>query len=175
SGGFAMPLARAQELTGHTGQISLIAVSNTGGVKDSTSKSDAAVDAIDAALANQPYRAVAIKKSAVHTAEIAGNAFTSIFLVLGLFSIAAGVLLIFLIFVLLAAERKPEMGMARAVGMKRRQLTQMFLAEGIAYDLVSALVGSALGVGVAFLIVEMMGRIIGGGINITPVATWRSL
>ncbi|HEX3721579.1 MAG TPA: FtsX-like permease family protein [Nitrolancea sp.] len=175
SGGFAMPLARAQALTGHTGQISLIAVSNTGGVKDSTSKSDAAVAAIDNAIGSQPYRAVAIKKSAVHTAEIAGNAFTSIFLVLGLFSIAAGVLLIFLIFVLLAAERKPEMGMARAVGMKRRQLTQMFLAEGIAYDLVAALVGSALGVGVAFLIVELMGRIIGGGLNIAPVATWRSL
>ncbi|HVX29463.1 MAG TPA: FtsX-like permease family protein [Nitrolancea sp.] len=175
SGGFTMSLAEAQKLTGHANQISMIAISNHGGIKDGVSNTDAAVDAIDAAVANQPYRAVAIKKSAVDTAELAGNAFTSIFLVLGLFSIAAGVLLIFLIFVLLAAERKPEMGMARAVGMKRRQLTQMFLAEGIAYDLVSALVGAALGVGVAFLIVELMGRIIGGGFDITPVATWRSL
>ncbi|HEX7102099.1 MAG TPA: ABC transporter permease, partial [Nitrolancea sp.] len=175
SGGFGMPLDRAQQLTGHAGQLSLIAVSNTGGVKDGTAKSDDAVAALNKAIGDQPYRAVAVKKSAVDTAELAGNAFTSIFLVLGLFSIAAGVLLIFLIFVLLAAERKPEMGMARAIGMKRRQLTQMFLAEGIAYDLVSALVGAALGVGVAFLIVEIMGRIIGGGFNITPVATWRSL
>jgi len=175
SGGFTMSLAEAQKLTGHTGQISMIGISNHGGVKDGVSNTDAVVNALDSALANQPYRAVAIKQSAVHSAEAAGNAFTSIFLVLGLFSIAAGVLLIFLIFVLLAAERKPEMGMARAVGMKRRQLTQMFLAEGIAYDLVSALVGAALGVGVAFLIVELMGRIIGGGFNITPVATWRSL
>jgi putative ABC transport system permease protein len=67
------------------------------------------------------------------------------------------------------------MGMARAVGMKRRQLTQMFLAEGIAYDLVSALVGAALGVGVAFLIMELLGKVLGGFVDIRPVATWRSL
>ncbi len=158
-----------------TEQISLIAVSNTGGIKDGINYSDQAVQAVDSALAGQPYRAVPVKKDAVNTAEAAGNTFTSVFLVLGLFSIAAGILLIFLIFVLLAAERKPEMGMARAVGMKRRQLTQMFLAEGIAYDLVSALVGAALGVGVAFLIVNLMGRLISDAIDIRPVATWRSL
>ncbi len=175
SGGFVMHLNDAQTITGHAGQISLIAVSNTGGVKDSAGYSDQAVKAVDNALSGMPYRAVPVKQDSVKSAETAGNAFTSIFLVLGLFSIAAGVLLIFLIFVLLAAERKPEMGMARAIGMKRRQLTQMFLAEGIAYDLVAALVGAALGVGVAFLIVEMMGQIIGDVINIKPVVTWRSL
>src|SRR6185437_4502093 len=95
SGGFAMSLAEAQQLTGHAGQISMIAISNHGGVKNGVSNTDAVVNALDSALANQPYRAVAIKKSAVDTAELAGNAFTSIFLVLGLFSIAAGVLLIF--------------------------------------------------------------------------------
>lgn len=175
SGGFVMPLNEAQSITGHAGQISLIAVSNTGGVKDSTNSSDQAAKAVDSALSGMPYRAVPVKHDAVKMAETAGNEFTSIFLVLGLFSIAAGVLLIFLIFVLLAAERKPEMGMARAVGMKRRQLTQMFLAEGIAYDLVAALIGAALGVGVAFLIMELMGQIIGDAINIKPVVTWRSL
>ncbi|MGA7669151.1 MAG: FtsX-like permease family protein [Nitrolancea sp.] len=175
AGGFAMPLSEAQQITNHAGQISLVAISNTGGVKDSTSYSDAAVNAVDNALAGMPYRAVPVKHDAVKAAETAGNAFTSIFLVLGLFSIAAGILLIFLIFVLLAAERKPEMGMARAVGMKRRQLTQMFLAEGIAYDLASAAVGAALGVGVAFLIVELMGQLIGDVLTIKPTITWRSL
>ncbi len=42
-GGFAMPLAEAQAITSHQGQISLIAVSNTGGVKDSIDYSDQAV------------------------------------------------------------------------------------------------------------------------------------
>ena len=70
---------------------------------------------------------------------------------LGLFSIAAGVMLIFLIFVMLAAERKAEMGMARAVGAQRRHLVQSFVAEGIAYAVLAGVVGAALGVGAAAL------------------------
>jgi hypothetical protein len=45
-------------------------------------------------------------------------------------------LLIFLILVMLAAERRAEMGMSRAVGMKRRQLIEAIMAEGMAYSLV---------------------------------------
>ncbi|HET7038101.1 MAG TPA: FtsX-like permease family protein [Thermomicrobiaceae bacterium] len=174
-GGFVMPLAEAQQLTGRTGQLSLVAVANKGSVKESVKRSDAAVSALNSALEGSPYKAVPIKQSALETSELAGNIFTSVFMMLGLFSIAAGVLLIFLIFVLLAAERKPEMGMARAVGLKRRQLTQMFLAEGIAYDLVSALVGAGLGVLVAFVIATAMGSLVGDFFTIKPVATWRSL
>lgn len=175
AGGFAMALDRAQALLELPGQISFIAVSNTGGVEDGAEATDTAITAIEAALGEAPYRAVRVKQRALDMAEDGANVFTSIFLVLGLFSIAAGILLIFLIFVLLAAERKPEMGMARAVGMQRRQLTEMFLAEGIAYDLVSALIGAALGVGVAFVIAGVMGRLVGEFFDIVPTAHWRSL
>ncbi|MBI5288312.1 MAG: FtsX-like permease family protein [Chloroflexi bacterium] len=68
---------------------------------------------------------------------------------LGLFTIAAGMLLVFLILVMLAAERRPEMGMSRAVGMRRMQLIQAFMAEGMAYSLASAGLGVALGVAVS--------------------------
>ena len=43
----------------------------------------------------------------------------SLFTTFGTFSIAAGILLIFLIFVMLAAERRGELGIARAVGTRR--------------------------------------------------------
>jgi ABC-type antimicrobial peptide transport system permease subunit len=65
---------------------------------------------------------------------------------MSLFSVAAGVLLIILIFSMLAAERRPEMGMARALGAQRRQLIEQFLVEGAAYALLSGLIGAALGV-----------------------------
>ena len=68
----------------------------------------------------------------------------SFFLLLGLFSIGAGILLIVMIFVMLAAERKSEMGMARAVGTKRGHLVQMFIAEGMGYNILAAMVGVAL-------------------------------
>jgi putative ABC transport system permease protein len=77
----------------------------------------------------------------------------------GLFSIAAGVLLIFLIFMMLAAARKSEMGMARAVGTRRRHLIQMFIFEGTAYDLAAAVVGVGLGVAVTYAIAGIVARI----------------
>ena len=80
----------------------------------------------------------------------------SMFTTFGSFSIAAGILLIFLIFVMLAAERRGELGIARAVGTRRGHLVQMFLYEGLAYDLVAAAVGALLGIAVAFAMVLAM-------------------
>ena len=55
-------------------------------------------------------------------------------------------MLIFMIFVMLAAERKPEMGMARAVGAQRGNLVQSFMSEGMAYSVIAGAVGAAFGV-----------------------------
>ncbi len=175
SGGFVMPLDRAQTLLGYQGRISAIDVTNRGGVGSGVKLTDPVMAALDKALAGTPYQAVATKQTDLKMAEDLGNVFMTLFVVFGLFSISVGILLIFLIFVMLAAERKSELGMARAVGMKRRQLTEMFLAEGIAYDLLSALVGAALGVGVAFAMVGFMSHLIGQYFAIHPTASWRSL
>jgi putative ABC transport system permease protein len=175
SGGFVMPLARAQALLGYTGQISSVEVTNPGGVEDGVRHSEAATAALNDALAGTPYRAIPVKENDLAAAEETGNVFLTLFLVFGLFSIAVGILLIFLIFVMLAAERKPEMGISRAVGMKRRHLLQQFLAEGLTYDLLAALVGALLGVGVAFVMVRFIGKLVGDAFAITPSVSWTSL
>ena len=54
---------------------------------------------------------------------------------------------------MLAAERKTEMGISRALGTQRENLVQMFLFEGVAYDLAAAAIGAMLGVGVAYVMV----------------------
>ena len=100
------------------------------------------------------------KHDALSIADEAGSATTSFFLIMSLFSIMVGVLLIFLIFVMLAAARRSEMGMARAVGAKRSHLVKMFLFEGTAYAVVSAAVGVILGLLVSALIVIVINRII---------------
>ncbi len=97
------------------------------------------------------------KATVVTVASGAGTVFTSVFSVFGIFSILAGVLLIFLIFVMLAAERRVEMGMARAVGVQRSQLVQMFVTEGMVYDLVAAALGVALGLAVSYAMVGFLG------------------
>jgi putative ABC transport system permease protein len=75
------------------------------------------------------------KEMLLLAANLIGSVFTTMFVAFGSFSIAAALLLIFLIFIMLAAERTQEMGVARAVGTRRRHLVQMFVYEGAAYDL----------------------------------------
>ena len=95
------------------------------------------------------FRVFEVKRRLLDLADDVGSGVTTFFMVFSLFSIAVGILLIFLIFVMLASARRSEMGMARAVGAKRRHLVQMFTFEGTAYSLVSAAVGVVLGLAIS--------------------------
>jgi putative ABC transport system permease protein len=177
--GMVTRLDVAQNLFGREGELDAIAISNRGGVRDSIGLTDSVTAAVEAVLKthNIPNMEVAkMKQQFVDDAELIGNVMTTMFVVMGLFSIAAGILLIFMIFVMLAAERKPEMGMTRALGAKRGQLVQSFLSEGMTYNLGSALVGAALGVLVALAMTRIMGSLFSQfGISIEPYVTPRSL
>ena len=101
------------------------------------------------------------KQNGVENAIDGSKGLRDLFMVMGTFSIIAGMMLIVNIFVMLAEERKSEMGMARAVGMKQRDLKRMFLFEGTAYAIMSAFVGTIGGLGVAFAIILGFGKIFG--------------
>ncbi len=146
--GILIKLEPAQFLYGTQG-YGFIVISNRGGVRDARALTEAVSAPIEYELALTAYELSRIKDDRVGRAEEAGRDMTAIFMVLGLFSIAAGTLLVFLILVMLAAERRPEMGMSRAVGMTRLQLVESFIAEGMAYSLGSAALGAALGVAVS--------------------------
>ena len=105
------------------------------------------------------FRVMEVKRRGLDEADEAGSFATTFFMVFSLFSIAVGILLIFLIFVMLASARRSEMGMARAVGAKRRHLVQMFTFEGTAYSLVSAATGVVLGLAVTAGIVVAINRL----------------
>ena len=106
------------------------------------------------------FRVFDIKRIVLEVADEAGSIVTTFFIAMALFSILVGVLLIFLIFVMLAAARRSEMGMARAVGAKRSHLIQMFVFEGTTYALVSAAIGVLVGLGISALMVAILNRII---------------
>ena len=96
------------------------------------------------------------KKDGLELAENVAGGVTTIFSIFGSFSIMVGMLLIFLVFVLLAAARSTELGMARAVGLKRRDLVQLFTYEGTVYALIAALLGTAAGVALSFGLVLIL-------------------
>lgn len=174
--GVLVPLATAQRLLGREGKIKHILVSNRGGAESGAGLSEAVVRRLAPALAPLGLEADTTKQDAIEAADTAGNAFMAFFTTFGSFSIAAGILLIFLIFVMLAAERRGELGIARAIGTRRSHLVQMFVFEGIAYDLLAALVGVALGAGVAYAMVAAMAKAFSTqGFDIEFAVTPRSL
>ena len=170
-----MPLERLQTMTNQPTTLTGIAISTTGGVRNTDTDTAAILDTLRPAFEGQDLGVDIAKADTVEMSEDLASMFTSLFLVLGLFSVSAGVLLIVLIFTMLAAERRSEMGMARAVGTHRRQLIQQFIAEGSAYAILSGLVGSALGVLATFGIAKGMGTLLGEFLTIEPHVTLRSL
>ncbi|MGA7731012.1 MAG: FtsX-like permease family protein [Chloroflexia bacterium] len=158
------------------GQITYFNISLKGGALDGLQYSEAVAAKLEASLDTDVYTVQEIKKGNLEIANLIGNLFTTIFLGTALFSIAAGILLIFLIFTMLAAERKSEMGMARAIGTQRSHLTQMFVFEGMAYDLAAAAVGAGLGILVGFAMVGLISGAFGSfGFTLTPHIEVRSI
>lgn len=99
------------------------------------------------------------KATVVAAATVGGGLFASLFSVFGSLSILAALLLIVLIFVMLAAERRTEIGVARAIGVQRSQIVQSFMAEGMVYNLAAAALGVLLGVGVTFAMTQFIGQL----------------
>jgi putative ABC transport system permease protein len=147
-------LATAQDVDNLSGQINLISVTNVGAQQTGVTLSDSVSATLNATLASIPT-ATGLKvqetlQSSIAAAKSSGSGVSTLFLVLGLFSIVAGAMLIVGIFVLLAEERKGEMGTLRAIGLHRRDLVYSYYFEGLAYSAGSALAGTVLGVGVGY-------------------------
>ncbi len=158
-----MPLAPAQELLVRPGLVKAVFVANKGGV----GATDEVMRTLGPAAAALGLEADNTRQDALKAADQQGAAFMSIFTTFGSFSISAGILLIFLIFVMLAAERRGELGIARAVGTRRRHLVSMFVFEGLAYDLLAAVVGTLIGLGVAYGMVLVMASAFGSTSDVT--------
>jgi putative ABC transport system permease protein len=175
-----VPLATAQKLFGHPGEIRAVLVSNDGDAFGGATHSAQVAGLLEPVAADLGLEVETVKQDAIEAADEAGAMFVAFFTTFGTFSIAAGILLIFLIFVMLAAERRGELGIARAVGTRRGHLVQMFTFEGSAYDLIAAAVGAVLGAIVAFGMVAVMANAFGAadadeGLQIEFAVSTRSL
>ncbi len=173
-GGLFMPLSSAQRILNETG-INTAKVTNKGGVVGGEKYCDEIQEGIEKILESGDYGNLQItrnKKTEVEESREGISSFTDMFLIFGSFSIIAGVILIINIFVMLAEERKSEMGMARAVGMKRIHLGRSYLYEGSVYAFISAFIGAVSGIIVAYIVLYFTDSIIssvGGGINFSII------
>lgn len=147
-----LTLEEAQSFFGQAGKINSVLISIAGDAERGVNLNDQAA-ALLAPLADENGLLLSeVKLKELEAAASSAEFITTLFITFGTFSIFSGILLIFLIFTVLAAERQSELGIGRAVGMQRRDLVQQFVTEGLAYNMIAAAVGAALGVGAALLL-----------------------
>ena len=160
-----MDLRSAQSAFNENGSINLIRVSNVGGVVEGVAVSDQVTQDLRLSIASHhlALRVQDAKASGIAQAVQIGRAATELFLVMGAFGILAGILLIVNIFVMLAEERKPELGIARAVGFLRRDLLTAFALEGTFYAIVAAALGALAGLGLGYVMIYFFDRLVPHG------------
>ena len=173
--GVIVGLDHMRETMGEPDGWSAVVISNSGDSREGVEHSETVASTLNERLAGSDVSVYEFKGFNVEQAEFAGSVFVTMFIGFGLFSIAVGVLLIVLIFTMLAAERRGEMGMARAIGGQRSLLVQQFLSEGAGYTLLSGLVGTVFGVGAAWVISRAVGSMTGGFFSIELYVHPRSL
>lgn len=145
--------------------INRIDVSNVGSVERGYLVTDLALEDLNSALpSGYTYYFETIKKDGIDASEAVSKQVTQIFVIMSSFAIIAGVALIVNIFVMLAEERKPEMGISRAIGMQRGDLTQSFLFEGVIYALAAAAIGALAGLLIAALMMSAFSTVFGAGL-----------
>jgi len=173
-----LDLTYAQESVFLTPQmINKIDVSAEGTKETGYLVTDQAVEELKAALpAGLEFDLGTDKQDGIETAETVSDMVSQIFMVMSSFAIIAGVALIINIFVMLAEERKPEMGISRAIGMQRGHLTQSFMFEGTVYAVIASVVGAFVGLIIAWVMVLLFAQMFAGaGMSLTFRFEWDSL
>jgi putative ABC transport system permease protein len=146
-----LSLSALQQMTGVGDSINHIYIANVGNGLTGVGLSGRVASDVNTMLPGF-VRVSEVKLNGVNFAVHAQGLFGRILTLYTLFALATGLLLIFLIFTLLAAERRAELGIARALGMRRSQLIWMLLFEGAVYDLVAAAIGVLVGLGLGLII-----------------------
>ncbi|WP_201371178.1 ABC transporter permease [Ktedonobacter robiniae] len=77
--------------------------------------------------------------------------FTELVPALTILLVGIGMLLLALLLILLATERRVELGVSRAIGFQRSHVIQSLLIEGTSYGIIAAIPGLLVGVGLVAL------------------------
>jgi putative ABC transport system permease protein len=102
-----------------------------------------------------------VKADALDQAQQASEGIRIFLTIMGSFSIIAGVVLIINIFTMLAEERKVELGMGRAMGMRRSSLVQLFVFEGLTYAVAAAAAGTLVGIAIGAILIGTLNSVFG--------------
>ncbi len=141
----------------------MVAISNRGGVESGAAHTKEVSAELEKRLKGLRTNISPVKQTLLDAARKAGESLQQLYQTIGSFAVFAGILLLINIFTMLADERKSELGMMRAMGLKRRSLVATFASEGWLYAIVASAIGTVVGLGIGRLVVEGAGRIASSG------------
>lgn len=152
-----------------------LAVSNVGGVESGADRTDAVTAELEAQLGDLAARVQPVKRDTLDQAETSAASLSQLYFTLGMFAVAAGILLLVNIFVMLTDERRSELGMLRALGLRRLPLVAAFATEGWLYSIGGSALGMVLGLGFGRVIAWRADQILAGGDEVSALEltfTW---
>ena len=157
-----------------------VAVSNQGDVLGGAGLSDDVAAAMEVQVVDLGPVVRPVKAELVATAEQTSAELGDLFFAMGAFGGLAGVLLVVNLFVMLAEERKVQLGMFRALGMTQGALVRAFSVEGWFYGMIAATLGAVAGLGLGRAIVVLVARSIdelgsGIGLELAFAFDWASV
>jgi putative ABC transport system permease protein len=157
-------LDAAQAVFQKEGQINEIRISNIGSAESGITTSAAVSGLVANALSDSPQRfdVEAVKQDSLASSQQQGALYSNLLLELTVLSVAASGTLIVNVFFTLSEGRKSELGLARAIGMKRRHLVLLFLFEGMVAAFFAAAIGSVMGVGIGAILIGVLNAAFSG-------------
>ena len=139
-----LPLRRLQELADADGAATAFAVSY-GDTVDWAPEDDPVEQDLDRLLQDRDWEVDPLRAQAHESADRLTSELATLFLLFSQLSMVAGVLLIVLVVMMLAAERQREFAVMRALGMKHGGLSLALTLEGILYAVLASAAGTLLG------------------------------
>lgn len=150
-----LPLATVQMVARAENQINRIYIANAGDGLIGVQFSHSIANSVRPQL--PPNLGVhLVKLNAVQLAIQAKTLFSTILQLYNLFALAVEALLIFLVFMLLAVERRSDLATLRTLGLQRIAVVELLLIEAAVYTLIAMLPGTALGFGLAYVLVKVI-------------------
>ncbi len=147
-----MPLATAQSVFARAGDINMISV-----VLDNAADEKAVTESLAAALPSSLTVRMPAERSQLskETIEKVQKGLDLAYVTI----MALAFVTILNTFLMNVGERRRQLAVLRAIGTTRRQLIHMLLIEGLVMGSVGTLLGTAAGLGGAYLLTQSMGKV----------------
>ena len=142
------PLPVAQRIVGIE-SINQIWISVRGGLRGTEALASRAAGPIAKAVEGAgevDLKVREVKKDSVEAATTSTEFLRAMLVAMSLLIVAAGAALVVNLIMMLAEERRPRLGVLRALGLTRWKLVQMSVIEGAMYSLAAAAIGTAIGI-----------------------------